>query len=888
MPTLDSHLDVPLPEAVAVGAGTAVFVAGWCTVEDAQIASLAFVVDGAEQAVAAHGMPRLDVLHTLSPSADPYATPDAPGYRSGFWGLVRIGPRTDRGAQFGVVLRARLAGGGIAEAPLGTIGIEDPPVPLASPAEPADDLVAICMATHEPPAELLRRQIDSIRAQTHANWVCVISDDCSGAEAYADLLTAVGDDARFLVSRTPRRLGFFRNFERALALAPAEAHLIALADQDDAWHPGKLKTLIGGLGDALLVYSDARLVDPRGEVLAESYWGVRRNNHRDLRSVLVANSVTGAASLLRRTVLDAALPFPPAQFAHFHDHWLALVALSLGDIAYVDRPLYDYVQHGDAVLGHAAANRITGLRERLSRVRRDPRERVRMWRLHYFVDIARLNQLAAILLYRLGPRMPAGKRRVLERWLRTERSASAVLGLWAAGVRELVGRQETLGAEWTLAHAFSWRRALGATAGRRPVRGLRLDAAPPSDLAPRPGASGPSGAAREVADKIAPLALAVDDAEPARINVLIPTIDLAHLFGGYIGKLNLALRLAERGHRVRVVTVDPVGPLPPSWRGRLEEYEGLSGFSARVEVAFGRAAPGGLPVSPRDRFVATTWWTAHIAAAAGRELGGPPFHYLIQEYEPFTFPMSTWAALAEQSYRFPHTALFSTELLRDYFRRHGIGVYATGAEAGDRASLAFQNAITRVPPPTAEALGGRQSRRLLFYARPEPHAARNLFELGVLALGRAAAAGTLRGWELWGVGTVSLGRHLDLGGGARLALLPRSAQRDYAGMLADHDVGLALMHTPHPSLVPIEMASAGMLTVTSTFETKTAGALAAISPNIIGVAPTVEEVAAALATAVAGVGDVERRVAGSRVAWSSDWARSFDAALIDRVRDLIA
>ena len=56
--------------------------------------------------------------------------------------------------------------------------------------------------------------------------------------------------------------------------------------------------------------------------------------------------MTGAASLLRRELLDHALPFPPAQFAHFHDHWIALVALSLGEIAFVDEPLYDYVQHG--------------------------------------------------------------------------------------------------------------------------------------------------------------------------------------------------------------------------------------------------------------------------------------------------------------------------------------------------------------------------------------------------------------------------------------------------------------------------------------------------------------------------------------------------------------
>jgi len=50
------------------------------------------------------------------------------------------------------------------------------------------------------------------------------------------------------------------------------------------------------------------------------------------------------------------------------------------------------------------------------------------------------------------------------------------------------------------------------------------------------------------------------------------------------------------------------------------------------------------------------------------------------------------------------------------------------------------------------------------------------------------------------------------------------------------------MYTPHPSLVPIEMASAGMLVVTNTYANKTGEVLRAISPNIIGVSPTIEDV----------------------------------------------
>jgi hypothetical protein len=371
------------------------------------------------------------------------------------------------------------------------------------------------------------------------------------------------------------------------------------------------------------------------------------------------------------------------------------------------------------------------------------------------------------------------------------------------------------------------------------------------------------------------------------VNLLIPTIDLEHFFGGYIAKLNLARRLAERGARVRILTVDPVGALPSSWRRRLESYSGLGGLLDRVEVEFGRESQG-VEVSRSDRFVATTWWTAHIARDALRAVGGERFLYLIQEYEPFTFPMGTFAALAEASYRFPHAALFSTELLRDWFRRRRIGAYAGAIEDGDARSASFQNAITPVAPPTTKELTGRRPRRLLFYARPEAHAARNMFELGVLALARAAERGAFqRDWELRGIGTVDSGRRLGLGGGLTLELLPRAGQGGYAALLRDHDLGLALMYTPHPSLVPIEMASAGMLAVTNSFENKTPEVLAAISPNIITAEPTIDGVGQALEEAAAGIEDVERRVAGSSVNWSRDWDRSFDDQLMERVEELL-
>jgi glycosyltransferase involved in cell wall biosynthesis len=901
--TLQVTLDCEIPRQVTVGSGTALFVCGWCFLREGSIDTLELVLDGEAQPVMASSMPRLDPFRELHPGLDAFATaglthdPDSesdPGlhsYRSGFWGMVRItGPRAP--GPLRLELRARMRDGSEAVAALAQVDVvvDEQPAVVGSgvPARAGSrdaagaPAVAICMATYNPAADLLRRQLDSIRAQSHENWVCLISDDCSSAPGRATLEAAIDGDRRFVVSRSPRRLGFYRNFERALTMVPDGAELVALSDQDDIWRPDKLATLVAAIGDAQLVYSDARVVSRTGEVISETWWSRRRNNHSDLLSLLVANSVTGAASLMRRELLDDALPFPPAQFAHFHDHWLGLAALALGDIRFLAEPLFDYVQHDDASLGHAAANQMSSLRERLAH-RRGLRERVALWRMHYFVDLCRLTQFATVLQLRCDTRMTRRKRRELRRFLRAERSPAALVRFALRGARELTGTPETLGAEWMLLHALVWRRLLGVSARDRPQRRLRLDALPQSKLVAPPGRVGIEASAGALADKVAPLRWMLSEDAPRRVNILIPTLDMRHLFAGYIGKFNLARRLAELGERVRLVTTDPVGVLPPDYRRTLESYSGLAGLMDRVELVFGRESPG-IEISPHDGFVATTWWTAHVAHHAMTLVDGERFAYLIQEYEPFTFPMGSYAALAAESYRFDHVALFSSELLRDYFRRHAIGVYADGVGAGDRASEAFQNAITVVPAPTVSALARPGPRRLLFYARPEPHATRNMFELGVLALSRAVAEGVFQdGWELRGIGTVRGGRRIPLGAGAALTLVPRSDQGAYAGLLGEHDVGLALMYTPHPSLVPIEMASAGMLTVTNSFENKTAAAMAAISSNLICVEPSVDALVAGLRDAVSTSGDLDRRVLGSRVEWSTDWDVSLSDGLLRRL-----
>jgi len=902
-------LETSLPESTQADKPTALFCFGTCFHRHRTVLSLEVVVSGRAHGVSAFGMPRLDLFTALHPSLgtgeepipafDPESEldPEVRCYRSGFWATVPLVVPTEAREPIVLSVRATLDDGEVVEVEAGRVPVHLRQ-PKGSPAvTPPPGTIAVCMATYNPDMELFRAQVESLRAQTDENWLCVVSDDCSQLSRFREIEAELAGDDRFTLYRSPRRGGVYRNFERALEFVPSGVELVALCDQDDRWFSDKLATLRAGLGDAQLVYSDQRLVDPAGAVQAETYWTARRNNHTNLASLLIANTITGAASLMRREVVECALPFPEVPGEQFHDHWLGLVALTLGDVAYVDRPLYDYVQHGGATLGHTAANAgilgrlpagIRGMELRRRFGIRRIRQLLSNSRAAYFHVYMRLVVLAEVLLVRCGSRATGAKRRSLKRLIGAERSPLAAAWLASRLLRPHLGLNETLGMERLLLRGILWRHAIVAeTRGHLRPGGSTHDASLPASAGPLSISADADPETAHIQRMIEPL-FSVSDAEPPRVNLLIPTIDLRHLFGGYIAKFNLARRLAEAGHRVRIVTVDPTPALPPDWRSQVEAYDGLQGTLSKVEVAFARDANHLLAVSPSDRFIATTWWTAHIAHEASQQSGRGRFLYLIQEYEPFTFVMGSLAALAMQSYEFPHLAVFSTQLLRDYFARHGFGVYAAGREDGDRDSIAFQNAITPVRVPSVEELAARDGHRLLFYARSEPHAKRNMFELGLIAISEAIERGVFGdGWSFYGIGAVDGRSRLPLPRGAQLDVLRRRAQSAYGGMLPEHDVGLSLMFTPHPSLVPIEMASAGMLAVTNSFETKTPERMTAISSNLITASPGIEGIVTGLEEAVARVGDLEARVRGAEVAWSRSWDEAFDEPLMARLEGLL-
>jgi len=376
------------------------------------------------------------------------------------------------------------------------------------------------------------------------------------------------------------------------------------------------------------------------------------------------------------------------------------------------------------------------------------------------------------------------------------------------------------------------------------------------------------------------------------INVLLPAVRKESLSGGPNTALNIAYRLAVIGHRVRIISTDlPLGEdLDIVW----ELMMNLSGAAERlshVEIVDGSDRSRPLKIGNNDIFFATAWWTAVMAQAASPLVGGKPFLYLIQDFEPIFYAASSHYALALETYNFSYIPVINTHILRDFLVEGAIGKFAQSSHAS--TALAFEPALDRSVFYPSHASGSpltevgthdnvkgkpasHNRRRLLFYARPSV-GVRNLFEIGLAVLAAAVEQHILDPdkWEIVGMGEDFVPR--SLGRGAMLGCAPWLGFDSYAKQMRGADILLSLMLSPHPSYPPLEMASCGGIVVTNSYANKTPQRLAAISANIIAAEPNVPAILEALRAAVGRLDDMAARRNASKL----DLPTSWDAAFAD-------
>lgn len=193
---------------------------------------------------------------------------------------------------------------------------------------PLITVIALCY-NH---ARFLVECLDSIAAQTHADFQLIVTDDASkdnSANLIEQWLAAHRPDATFI--QHERNRGICATLNEALA--EAKGQFISMIATDDRWTPDKLSTqlqfALAQAPDAAVIYSDAEIMNEQGQCLGRRFIADHRpelappsgNIFSDLAD---GNFMPAMATLIRLDALRQVGGYDESLSYEDYDMWLRL------------------------------------------------------------------------------------------------------------------------------------------------------------------------------------------------------------------------------------------------------------------------------------------------------------------------------------------------------------------------------------------------------------------------------------------------------------------------------------------------------------------------------------------------------------------------------------
>lgn len=218
-------------------------------------------------------------------------------------------------------------------------------------------MIDVLLATYNS-AHYLRTQLDSLIGQTCHEWRLLIHDAGSTDDTPAIIASYVADDSR-LHYLGSHRLGAVENF--AYLWARSDAEYVMFCDHDDVWMPDKIARTMTVMkeaeaaeenrGKGIMVFTDACVADENLEPLCPSSWAWQGLDpkRRSLGQLLVQNVAAGNTMLMNRKLRELCGEIPSG--AVMHDHWISLLACTLGVTVCLSEPTLLYRQHRNNIFG---------------------------------------------------------------------------------------------------------------------------------------------------------------------------------------------------------------------------------------------------------------------------------------------------------------------------------------------------------------------------------------------------------------------------------------------------------------------------------------------------------------------------------------------------------
>ncbi len=206
----------------------------------------------------------------------------------------------------------------------------------------AQELVSIVLCSYNG-ERFIAEQVNTILKQTYTNIELVVCDDGSTDNTVAILRQLAAGDSRIHIHLNEQNLGYNKNFEQAFGLA--KANFIAISDQDDIWHPGKLAIMMREWPEnATMVYSISSNFNSDNPELLPGNPRVNYKHFNEPAMLVFDSPVHGHACMVTRALVEQAKPFPPDVF---YDWWLSMFAASAGALGVVKETLTWHRVHND-------------------------------------------------------------------------------------------------------------------------------------------------------------------------------------------------------------------------------------------------------------------------------------------------------------------------------------------------------------------------------------------------------------------------------------------------------------------------------------------------------------------------------------------------------------